>query len=72
MRYYWLERIGSLVAGFGIIYATYLATQDIAFNDMWAASSIHKILSETGPMELCALGILVWIYAKWRKLVVTR
>lgn len=69
MRYYWLERIGSLVAGAGITYASYVATKDMEFNDIWAASSFHKILSETGPMELCALGIIIWIYAKWRKTV---
>ncbi len=72
MSNYWLERLGSLVAGGGIIYATYLATKDIAFNDLWAASSVHKVLSETGPMEACALGIIIWIYAKWRKNVVVR
>ena len=72
MNNYTLERLGSMVAGGGIIYATYVATKDIAFNDVWATSSIHKILSETGPMEACALGIIVWIYAKWRRNVVVR
>jgi hypothetical protein len=72
MNTYWLERLGSLVAGGGIIYATYVATKDIPLNDLWAMSSLHKILSETGPMELCALGIIIWIYAKWRRTVVVR
>jgi hypothetical protein len=72
MSNYWLERLGSIVAGGGITYATYLGTKDIPMNEMWAAASAHKILSETGPLELCALGIVIWIYAKWRKNVVVR
>jgi hypothetical protein len=72
MGVYWLERIGSLMAGAGIIYATYIATQDMSFNDIFLTSSFHKVLSETGPMEACCLGILIWIYAKWRKNVQLR
>ena len=67
MRVYWLERIGSLTAGAGIIYAVYIATKDMALDDVFASASIRKILTETGPMEACALGILIWVYAKWRK-----
>jgi hypothetical protein len=67
MKVFWLERLGSLVAGGGITYATYVATKDIPLDDVFATNSLHKVLSETGPMELCFLGILVWIYAKWRK-----
>ena len=72
MSNYWLERLGSLVAGGGITYATYLATKDVPMNELWVTVSAHRILAETGPMEACALGILIWIYAKWRKQVVVR
>ena len=72
MNSYTLERIGSLVAGGGIIYATYLATKDIPMDNVWALTSAHAILHETGPMEACALGIIVWIYAKWRRTVIVR
>jgi hypothetical protein len=72
MRNYWLERLGSIVAGAGITYASYLATKDIPLNNLWAATSAHQILSQTGPIEACALGILIWVYAKWRKHVVVR
>jgi hypothetical protein len=72
MNNYWLERLGSLVAGGGITYATYLGTKDIPMDSVWAVSSASAILHETGPIELCALGIIVWIYAKWRKTVVVR
>ncbi|MCU1286700.1 MAG: hypothetical protein JWO13_3050 [Acidobacteriales bacterium] len=67
MKVYWLERLGSLTAGAGIIYATYVATKGMTLDDVVISTSITKILSETGPMEACALGILVWVYAKWRK-----
>ena len=72
MNNYWLERLGSLTAGAGIVYATYIATKDVPLDGLWATTSFHKILSETGPMEACALGITIWIYAKWRKNVVVR
>lgn len=72
MNTYTLERLGSLVAGGGVIYASYLATRNIPTDQLWAASSAHAILSETGPMEACALGIIIWIYAKWRRNVVVR
>jgi uncharacterized membrane protein len=72
MGVYWLERLGSLLAGGGITYAAYVATKDIPFNDLIVSSSLRKVLSETGPMEACTLGIIVWIYAKWRKHVVVR
>jgi hypothetical protein len=72
MSNYWLERLGSLVAGGGIIYATYLGTKNIPMDGLWAETSAHRIMAETGPLEACALGILIWVYAKWRKTVVVR
>ena len=72
MKIYWLERLGSLVAGGGVTYATYLGTKDIPMDEVWAVSSATRILHENGAMELCALGIIVWIYAKWRKTVEVR
>ncbi len=72
MSNYWLERLGSIVAGGGIIYATYLATKDIPMDNLWATESAHRVMSQTGPLEACALGIIIWIYAKWRKTVVVR
>jgi hypothetical protein len=67
MGVYWLERLGSLLAGGGITYAAYVATKEMPVNDIFASASFRKILAETGPMEACCLGILIWIYAKWRK-----
>jgi hypothetical protein len=54
------ELLGSLLAGAGTIWATYVATQDYA--SLW-----HTQIMPPGPVEVCALGILVWLHAKWRR-----
>jgi len=54
------ERIGSLLAAGGTIWATYTATKDYA--DLWRLQ-----IAPPGPLEICALGILVWLHAKWRR-----
>jgi hypothetical protein len=59
------ERVGSLIAAAGTIWAVYAATQDYTnlFN--------FQIL-QPGPIEVCALGILLWLHAKWRRSLRTR
>jgi hypothetical protein len=54
------ERMGSLVAAAGTIWATYAATTDYAA--LWRLQILPP-----GPLEVCALGILVWLHAKWRR-----
>ena len=54
------ERIGSLTAAAGTIWATYVATADYAA--LWRLQ-----ISPPGPLEVCALGILIWLHAKWRR-----
>lgn len=54
------ERIGSLVAAGGTIWATYAVTADYAA--LWRLR-----LLPPGPLEVCALGILIWLHAKWRR-----
>ena len=54
------ERFGSLVAAGGIIWGVYIATQDYA--SLWRFD-----LLSPGPLEVCALGILAWLHAKWRR-----
>jgi hypothetical protein len=54
------ERLGSLLAAGGTIWATYVATVDYA--SLWQM----KILPP-GPMEVCGLGVLIWLHAKWRR-----
>jgi hypothetical protein len=54
------ERIGSLLAAGGTIWATYVATVDYA--SLWQMQILPP-----GPMEVCALGVLIWLHAKWRR-----
>lgn len=54
------ERLGSLVAAAGTIWAVYVATVDYA--NLWRMQ-----IMPPGPVEVCALGILAWLHAKWRR-----
>ena len=54
------ERLASLVAAGGIIWAVYVATTDI--NNL-----LRMQIMPPGPVEVCSLGILAWIHAKWRR-----
>ena len=54
------ERIGSLVAGVGII----MIAQTVTHN--FAGITRIGILSP-GPLEVCAIGILIWLHGKWRR-----
>ena len=54
------ERLGSLAAGGGIIWAVWVATQHVG--TLWNFS-----VTQPGPLEICAAGILMWLHAKWRR-----
>jgi hypothetical protein len=54
------ERFGSLLAAAGTIWAVYVATVDYA--NLWRMQ-----IMPPGPIEVCALGILLWLHAKWRR-----
>jgi hypothetical protein len=54
------ERLGSLAAAGGIIWAIWVATQNVS--TLWSFS-----ITQPGPLEICALGILMWLHAKWRR-----
>ncbi len=55
-------RIGSLVAAGGLIWAVKLATDNFTGID-----SFSFVRLPAGPLEVCALGILIWLHAKWRR-----
>lgn len=59
MRINYQERVGSLVAAGGIIWAAQVASQDVS--TLWNFS-----VTQPGPLEVCALGILMWLHARWR------
>jgi len=54
------ERLGSLLTAGGTAWLVYVATLD--FNRMW-----QMRIMPPGPVEVCALGILLWLHAKWRR-----
>jgi hypothetical protein len=54
------ERLASLVAAAGTIWAAYVATIDLP-------NLLRMQLMPPGPVEVCCLGILAWIHAKWRR-----
>ncbi len=53
------ERLGSLLAGGGIIWSAYVMSLN---SGGWAA-----LQAVPGPREICALGLLIWLHAKWRR-----
>ena len=54
------ERLGSLIAAGGTVWAVYVAT--VSYADLWRMQ-----IMPPGPVEVCALGILCWLHAKWRR-----
>ena len=51
-------QLSSLVAGGGIVWIAAIAAPQIG--------SVSGIQFPAGPMEFCAVGILIWLHAKWR------
>lgn len=54
------ERFGSLVAAGGTIWMVYVATVDYS-------NLLHLRIMPPGPLEVCAIGVLAWLHAKWRR-----
>ena len=54
-------RVGLLIFGGGAIWATKVQTIEMA--------NIFHLLLTPGPLELSAIGLLVWLHAKWRRSV---
>jgi len=54
------ERLGSLIAAAGTVWAVYVATVD--YNNLWRMQ-----IMPPGPVEVSLLGILAWLHAKWRR-----
>jgi hypothetical protein len=51
-------RVGSLVAAAGLIMAASTGTS--------AFTSLADLTFPPGPLEICAIGLLIWLHAKWR------
>jgi hypothetical protein len=56
------ERVASLVAAGGIIWAVRVVTEDFT-----VAKLMHPL--SLGPLEMCAAGVIFWLIAKWRRAV---
>jgi hypothetical protein len=56
------ERMSTLLVVAGMIAAAHAAIG--GFSD---ALQLH--LFPPGPLEICAIGVLIWLHAKWRRLV---
>ena len=54
------ERLGSLIAAGGTIWMVYVATTDL--DHLW-----QMRIMPPGPLEVCAVGVLAWLHAKWRR-----
>jgi hypothetical protein len=54
------ESLGSLIAAGGTVWAVYVATVD--YNNLWRMQ-----IMPPGPVEVCLLGVLAWLHAKWRR-----
>ena len=55
------ERLGLITFGGGLIWATKVQTIQIA--------NIFHLLLTPGPLEISAIGALIWLHAKWRRSV---
>ena len=54
------ERLGSVLAASGTAWLVYAATADLAH--LW-----QMRVMQVGPVEVCVLGILLWLHGKWRR-----
>lgn len=56
------ERIATLIATGGLLWTVRAASLNLA--------GVTRIgVYPPGPLEICAIGILVWLHAKWRRAV---
>ncbi len=58
-------RFGSIVTWGGIIWGVHVITKTFT---TWQA----VVLPTGGPLETCAIGILIWLHAKYRKSIQAR
>ncbi len=57
-------RIGSLIAAAGFVWAVKIASSNFTGIDAFSFARLPR-----GPLEVCAIGVLVWLHAKWRQSV---
>jgi hypothetical protein len=55
------ERMASLLAAGGLIWAAKVAAATY--------SQMPAVTFPLGPLEVCSIGVAVWLHAKWRRSV---
>ena len=50
-------QFGSVIAAGGIIWAVAIASKQMG---------AEGLVLPAGPLEVCGVGILIWLHAKWR------
>lgn len=68
----WLIRIGSIMASGGVIWAVYVATSNADVGAGALSAGLQRVFNQRGPMEICGLGVLLWLIGKWRSYVEVR
>ena len=53
------EQIASMIAAVGVVWGVRAAANSVI--------PAYAVQITTGPMETCAIGILIWLHAKWRR-----
>lgn len=63
------QRLGAFIILLGFILALYIAAKNnFGFVEGDAFHNNLLILMGTkGPVEICAVGLLIWLTAKWRR-----
>jgi hypothetical protein len=64
---FWLTRLGSLLAGGGLVWAAYVATLDVRLDGTALQTAAQRVYSTRGPLELAAGGIILWLLGHWRR-----
>ena len=54
------ERLASLISASGAIWSAYEGTKDFS-------GLLQFSILPPGPLEVCAIGVLLWLHAKWRR-----
>ena len=57
MSIFWETRLGSLIAGAGIVWAAYIASLN---------PGQYGTLQHSDAVKVCGLGIILWLHGKWR------
>lgn len=54
------------MAGGGIVWAVYLATNGLVLGNNPVVRAFGSVLAQRGPLEISAVGMLFWLMGKWR------